>query len=229
MFIWMPPTEAPDNRPAPGMEPRNPPSAPDFSVLPDSAPRRIIRDLAGMPMRWVRLKGGLRKTYELRCGEEILGLVRYESKFWDGPRALARTKRGTWSFRGYGSEVEIETDKGHRTLVSPYDGERPKWRFRAGPALRLPNGHDYFLKSMGFWHLDLMWMAADDTPIVSFRLKHSFTTSSEFEVEVHPPAAALPELDLLITLGLYLTLTPSPSLGGGGGGGGGGGCGGGSC
>jgi hypothetical protein len=77
MFIWMPPTEAPDSRPAPDKVPENSPGVPDFFVLPD-VPLRAIRDFAGMPLSWVQLKTGFsRRTFELRCGEETLGLVRH--------------------------------------------------------------------------------------------------------------------------------------------------------
>jgi hypothetical protein len=72
----MPPTEAHDSRPVSGKEPENPPSAPDSFVLPDSGPLRAIRDFAGMPLRWEPLKVDFRQqTYELHCGEEILGLM----------------------------------------------------------------------------------------------------------------------------------------------------------
>jgi hypothetical protein len=145
MFIWMPPTEAPDSRPAPGKESENPPSAPDFFELPDSGPLRAIRDFAGMPLRWVQTNavGFSRLKFELRCGEEILGLVRYQGVESLRPQALARTKQGTWSFRGRSIEVAIETDKGDRTLVRPYGQRRSFGHLTTpyhNPTLSLPNG-----------------------------------------------------------------------------------------
>ena len=132
------------------LESENPPSAPDFFVLPDSDPLRAIRDFAGVPLRWVQTNvGGLsRLKFELRCGEEILGLVRYRSVLSGRPQALARTKQGTWSFRGRSTEVAIETDKGDLTLVRPY-GQRRFFSHLTpyhDPTLSLPNGHDHFLK-----------------------------------------------------------------------------------
>jgi hypothetical protein len=120
MFIWMPPTEGPDSRPAANEEPEdqpgNQPSASDFFVLPDSVASRAIRDFAGMPLRWVPLKTDFwQQTYELHCGEEILGLMHCNL---ESCRGLARTKEGTWSFRVYRGDrgaVAIETDKGERT------------------------------------------------------------------------------------------------------------------
>src|SRR5262249_8948877 len=156
-FIWMPPMEAPDSRPALDPEPENPPSAPDVFVLPDSVPLRAIRDFAGMPLQ---LKIG-RPTCELRCGDEILGLLRYRHGWW-GPQALGRTKQGTWSFQGYGSEVAIETDKGDRTVVRPYGARRlffgPFTRYH-DPTLSLPNGHDYFLANWGVLRPHYRWLA----------------------------------------------------------------------
>lgn len=75
------------------------------------------------------------------------------------------------------------------------------------------------MKTWGFWRTDYRWLAADDTALVTFRVRHQgfwMWGSIWGEVEVHPPAAALSELDFLITLGLYLALTPP--VGGGGGG-----------
>ena len=137
--------------------------------------------------------------------------MRHEYK-WDGPQGLARTKQGTWSFRGHATQVAIETDKGDRLLVRPYGAQRLFFGFNppyADPTLSLPNGHSYFLKVWGFLFLTVhhMWLAADTTPLVTFS-KHQGLMKIGGEVEVHPPAAALPELDLLITLGLYLALTP---------------------
>src|SRR5262245_55395833 len=125
MFIWMPPTEAPDTRSTPDKEPENRPSIPDFFALPDIVPSRAVRDLAGTPLRWVVQIKGNWNTCEMRCqlrhGEEVLGLLRYETlSRWDPPEGMAWTKEGTWSFRGWGTEVAIETDKGDRTLIRPY-------------------------------------------------------------------------------------------------------------
>jgi hypothetical protein len=212
MFIWLPPTEALDSRPTPDEERENPPSAPDSSVLPDSVPSRAIREFVGMPLCWVQLEISTRPTYELRCAEEILGFMHYEdASYGRVPRGLARTKEGTWSFRGYKREVTIETDKGGCTLVRPYPRRgfgpfRPPFR---GPTLSLPNGHDYFLfLKTWWWFLEdyYRWRAADDTALVTFSVRGFIKRSGE--VGVHSPAAALPELDLLITLGLYLVLTP---------------------
>jgi hypothetical protein len=100
MFIWLPPTEAPDTREPPSKEPEKPQSG--FFALPDSSPLRAIRDCAGMPLRWVKTNsGGLFGVlsglleFELRRGEEVLGLVRYRNVLGGRPEALARTKQGT--------------------------------------------------------------------------------------------------------------------------------------
>src|SRR5262245_61815421 len=215
MYIWMPPTEAPDSRPPPDKEPENPPSAvprraaaPDVIALPDSVPLRDIRDFAGMPLQL--------KMSMLRCGEEILGLWRYRSGgLWgEPPQARGGTTRGTWALRGYGMEVEVETERGERWVVRPYGPPRfsisPYARYH-NPTLSLPNGHDYFLASGGFWTAYYRWFAADDTALVTFSVRpHGFMPIRyEVEMAVHPPAAALPELDLLITLGLYLAFVPA--------------------
>jgi hypothetical protein len=88
MFIWMPPTQAPDTRPARDKAPE------DVLVLPDSVPLGAIRDFAGMPLRWMRPN----PTHELRCGEDVLALLRCERTWWGGYRGRARTREGTWSF-----------------------------------------------------------------------------------------------------------------------------------
>ncbi|MBO0764518.1 MAG: hypothetical protein J2P50_08015 [Hyphomicrobiaceae bacterium] len=234
MFIWLPPTEAPDSRPVPDEEPENPPSAPNSSVLPDSVPSRAIREFVGMPLRWVQPKW-LRRTYELRCGEEILARMPYDDPLWrDEPRGLARTKEGAWSFRGYGTEVTIETDKGDRMLVRGYGGWTGRFTRFHNPTLSLPNGHDYFLKRWGSLHDYFLkrwgwsltayyrWLAADGTALVTFSVRPwpqgymmKIGMKISGQVEVRPPAAALPELDLLITLGLYLARTPAFHMSGG--------------
>ena len=218
MFIWLPPTEAPDSRPALNKESENQPSASDFFALPDSVASRAIRDFAGMPLRWEPLKVDFRQqTYELHCGEEILGLMHCEIN-WRSCRGLARTKEGTWSFRTRGAVAEIETDKGDRLLVRPYGNGpvlMPPFPMLCSATLSLPNGDDYFLKSWGFFTAHFRWLAADNTSLVTASVRHRFMTPPRGgDVEVHAPAAALPELDLLITLGWYFALAP-PVFGGG--------------
>ena len=219
MFIWMPPTDASDSRPALNKEPEKQASASDFFVLPDSVASRAIRDFAGMPLRWVPLKKDFwQQTYELHCGEEILGLMHCEINLGSS-RGLARTKEGTWSFRGYGAEVAIEMDKGERTLVRLYGASptlMPPFRpIPRGATLSLTNGHDYFFKSWGFFTTYCRWLAADNTPLVTASVRERFMTPpTGGDVEVHPPAAVLPELDLLIALGWYFALGPL-SFGGG--------------
>src|SRR5262245_1137373 len=121
MFIWMPPaTEAPDARPAPHREPENPPSAPDFLVLPDSVPLRAIRDFAGQLLQWVQPtlttsneRWAREDTFELRCGEVVLARMRYETTLWGFRRGRAETTEGTWLFRGqYKDELAIEATEG---------------------------------------------------------------------------------------------------------------------
>jgi hypothetical protein len=211
MFVRMPPTEAPNTRPSPknAPEPENQSSASDFFALPDNVASRAIREFAGMPLRWVPLKANFwRQTYELRCGEEVLGLMHWESYFLS-TRGLARTKEGTWSFRGNRYEVAIETDKEVRTLVR-LDGWRPSLMppFRLipwGAMLSLPNGHVYFFKPWGVFTISYRWLGG--APLITASLRQPFMTpSTGGDVEVHPPAAALPELDLLIALGLYFAL-----------------------
>jgi hypothetical protein len=188
MFIWMPPTEAPDTRPAPE----------NLLVLPDRVPLGAIRDFAGMPLRWMRPN----PTHELRCGKEVLGLLRYERTWWGGYRGLARTKEGTWSFW---SKRIIESDKGDRTLARLSHGP---W----GATLSLPNGREYLLRYQEFLPPVHIWVAADNAPLVTFRMRSDFMWRTELEqiwgeVLVHSPATA-PELDLLITLGWYLIVAP---------------------
>ena len=96
-----------------------------------------------------------------------------------------------------------------RTLVPPFGP------LLSGATLSLPNGHDYFFKSWGFFTTHYRWRAADNTPLVTASARQRFMSPpTGSDVEVHPPSAALPELDLLITLGWYLTLAP-PKFGGG--------------
>jgi hypothetical protein len=105
----------------------------------------------------------------------------------------------------------LKLKKGDRTLVGPYGLFTPHYN----PTLCFPNGHNYFLKKWGFWTTDHTWLAADDTALVTFRRAFAIWSRIWGEVEVHPSAAALPELDLLITLALYLAVTPVDSGGGG--------------
>jgi hypothetical protein len=224
MFNWMRPTEAPDSRPVLDNEAKNQRGASDSFVLPDSVAWRAIRDFAGMPpLRWQTLKVNFRQqTYELHSGEEILGLMHCEVNRWSS-RGLARTKEGTWSFRtpgiGSGIAVEVENDEGVRALIEPYGNSPtlvpPFGPLLSGATLSLPNGHDYFFKSWGWFTTYYRWRAADNTPLVTASVRERFMSPpTGSDVEVHPPSAALPELDLLITLGWYLRLAP-PTFGGG--------------
>src|SRR5262245_19427121 len=127
MFVWMPPTRASDTRPPPNNESETQPSPPVVFVRRAIVPLRAIRDSPGIPLRWVvQVKEDLfgltcDLRCELRCGKETVGLLRYQLlNRREPPDAQARTKEGTWLFRGYGSKVEIETDTGDRRLLRPF-------------------------------------------------------------------------------------------------------------
>jgi hypothetical protein len=129
MFIWMP-REAPNKEPA----------------TPDNAPEKAIRDFAGGRLHWVEPKAGLfKRTFELRCGQEILALMRYERTHWLGARrGLAETTERSWSFRGHWGKVEIDSFEGDCRLTTL---ECSFWG--SGRRLSLPNADDYRWEGRG--------------------------------------------------------------------------------
>jgi hypothetical protein len=200
MFIWMPPTKAPVSREGPDKEPEK----------PQSTPTKAIRDFPGLPLYWVPVQ----EAFELRCGEEVLAIMRYEqTSLWGPWWVVAQTTEGSWSFWSNWGQVAIfEGDRKLAALGSAF------WGFGSRPWLSLPSGDNYLWQFRErSWTVEAHWgLTADGSPLVSFKAERRFLKGVQGKVEVQTPAAALPELDLLITLGWYLVVRALQHTGGGG-------------
>jgi hypothetical protein len=158
---------------------------------------KAIREFAGLPLLWVQPKA-MQQQFELRCGDEVLAVMRWESSWRSG--ATAEMAEGSWSFRrqGFRQEVVIEPAWGGAAV--------PTLRRHWGSAtLSFPDGHRYLWKRNGFWGTKRAWTAVDGVPLLGFKARPGFLKTGG-EVEIYPLAAALPELALLVTLGWYLVV-----------------------
>ena len=156
---------------------------------------RSIDDVITQELTWTRA-GALQRTYELRAGAEVVATVRCAQ--WWGAHAVVEAGDSHWTFRrvGFwhprvtvrvvGSETDLATFHARGMGRGMLDLS-PTRRFQWGPTR--------------FWHRTWAWRQIDGTPLVHFKIYGLIKIEGTVEVG---PAAALPELDLLVPLGWYL-------------------------
>jgi hypothetical protein len=159
---------------------------------------KAIRDFAGQPLLWVQPRA-MKQQFELRSGDEVLAVMRWESSWRSG--AAAETAQESWSFKrqGFRQQVVIESSEENSAVPTLKRG----WTSNA--ALLFPDGHSFLWKRQGFWGVKRVWATLDGVPLLSFKVRSGFVKTGG-EVEIHPIAADLPELALLMTLGWYLVV-----------------------
>jgi hypothetical protein len=156
---------------------------------------RPISDVTHQKLTWTR-PSARKRAYELRAGAEVVATLCWEHAW--GSRAVAEAGNSRWTFRRVGFRHPRVTVRavGSETDLATYSGGgmgrgtldlSPTRRFQWGPTR--------------FWHRTWAWRQTDGTPLVHFKIYGLIKIEGTVEVG---PAAALPELDLLVPLGWYL-------------------------
>ena len=160
---------------------------------------RPIDDVITQELTWTRA-GALQRTYELRAGAEVVATVRCAQ--WWGACAVVEAGDSCWTFRrvgfwhprvtvrGVGSETDLATFHARGMGRGMLDLS-PTRRFQRVATIFSPTSP-----------IQWTWQQTDGTPLVLVRPYGLMKIRGK--VEIKPAAAALPELDLLLTLGWYL-------------------------
>jgi hypothetical protein len=160
---------------------------------------RPIDDVITQELTWTRA-GALQRTYELRAGAEVVATVRCAQ--WWGAHAVVEAGDSHWTFRrvgfwhprvtvrGVGSETDLATFHARGMGRGMLDLS-PTRRFQRVATIFSPTSP-----------IQWTWQQTDGTPLVLIRPYGLMKIRGK--VEITPAAAALPELDLLVTLGWYL-------------------------
>ena len=160
---------------------------------------KTIRQAGDQPLRWTR-PSMLARQYELVSGDDIVGLLRWESMF--GSLATAETSDGAWTFKRAGfmsPRVTVRRPGSETDLAVLRVG------LKGDGLLHGPDRQTYQWQRTSFWRPEFAFATETGRHLVGFDpdfslLKHAAT------VKLEPEALGLPDLPLLVTLGWYLML-----------------------
>jgi hypothetical protein len=155
---------------------------------------RHIGEVNGQELAWTQTDY-CHGEYKLRAGDETVATLCWR----EGSLAIAETADGRWSFerpRYRRSRVSVRT-VGSGTEIAVFSSLRT-----GGGTLELAGGRLFHWFATNLWRSRWVWREADGKELVRFRSRQRLRLSGL--VERSQGAAALPELDLLVTLGWYL-------------------------
>lgn len=155
---------------------------------------RHIGEVNGQELAWTQ-RSYCHGEYALRAGDEALATLRWV----EGSLAVAETSGGRWSFErpGYRRSWVSVRMAGTGTEIAVFSS-----RWTGGGSLELAKGRRFHWSATNLWRSRWVWREADGKELVSLRSRQKLRLSGL--VERSQAAAALPELDLLVTLGWYL-------------------------
>jgi hypothetical protein len=174
-------------------------NAKEFSMKP-------LRAVADQPLEWTK-GSGQKREYELRAGQEVVALLRWDKAF--GSLAAATASEGEWTFKRSGFFSPRVTTRllGSETEVLVF---KPTWRCEG--TVECSSGARFRWLNTGFWRSEWTFASENGDPLVHFKL-HSALLKQSAEVRVEPGAASLPELSLLALLGWYVLVLMSQDAG----------------
>lgn len=166
-----------------------------------------MSDLATHPSEWTG-HGLLKRSYELRAGDDVFATLRWDSAI--GTRASAEAAGAAWTFKRVGF---IRT---HVTVRAPgSDADlavfHPDWLGNGTVELAL--GARWKWKCSGFWRHHFGFVTVGGEPLIEYQA-NSFKLPPGAKLVVSPQALALVELPLLVTLGWYVTVLTLDDAGG---------------
>jgi hypothetical protein len=160
---------------------------------------RPIDDVITQELTWTQA-GALRRTYELRAGAEVVATVGCAQRW--GARAVVEAGDSRWAFRRVGfwhPHVTVRVVGSETDLATFHARGMGRGMLDLSPTRRFQRVATIFSPSSP---IQWMWQQTDGTPLVLIRPYGLMKIRGM--VEITPAAAALPELDLLMTLGWYL-------------------------
>ena len=165
-----------------------------------------LSDHLASELFWVQPKT-MRRGYELRDGEELVGSLRFETAF--GSLATARANQKAWSLKRMGffrPHVTVRT-AGGTSDIAVY---RPRWTGTEGD-ISFSDGRVYHWNVANFWATHYQVTDRQGMTVVTYRsggldsgLKGLLKTQAR--VQVPGTARTLPDIDLLVIVGWYLII-----------------------
>jgi len=160
---------------------------------------RPIGNVITQELTWTRA-GTSRRTYELRAGAEVVATLRY-ARGW-GADAVVEAGDSSWTFRRVGfwhPRVTVRVVGSETDLATFHARGMGRGMLDLSPTRRFQRVATIFAPSSP---IQWMWQQTDATSLVLIRPYGLMKIRGKVEIE--PAAAALPELDLLVTFGWYL-------------------------
>lgn len=155
---------------------------------------RHISEVNGQELAWTQ-RSYCHGEYELRAGDDAVATLRWRG----GSLAVGETSDGRWSFERPGyrrSWVSVRT-AGTGTEIAVFSSH-----WTGVGTLEMAGGRHFHWSATNLWRSRWVWREVDGTELVSLRSRQRLRLSGL--VERSQAATALPELDLLVTLGWYL-------------------------
>jgi hypothetical protein len=167
---------------------------------------KAIREVAEGVLRWTQ-PTALKREFELRAGDEVVGTLRWQKAF--GSLALAEAAGGVWTFKRCGflrPNVTVRLP-GSETEAAVF---KPGWGGEG--TLRLADGRCYQWQHTSFWRFEWAFANEAGEPLVHFKPEYAFLKHAA-GVKLEPGAASIPDLPLLTLLGWYLMVLMSEDAG----------------
>jgi hypothetical protein len=153
---------------------------------------------------WVQPKA-MRRSYELRTSDALLGSLVFETPF--GSRATAQANGKVWSFKRMGffkPRVTVRAADGSDDIAVYH----PKWSGSEGE-LTLSHGRSYTWTIANFWATRYDIRDAQGEALISFSsgtMETAITDvlKNQSEVTITDAGQGVAEIDLLVLIGWYL-------------------------
>jgi hypothetical protein len=163
------------------------------------SPVKSMREFPDRELKWTQPEL-LKKYFELLCGDDRIGTLRWEKSF--GSLATAEASEGQWTFKrgGFLRPHVTVRESGSAETIAMFEaswGGTGSLQYRGGQRIRWAPS--------GFWHSRWMWVSENGPEIAGFSSDHRFM-KTEGRLEVSTDGAGLPELPLLALLGWYLLI-----------------------
>jgi hypothetical protein len=154
---------------------------------------------AGGGLVWTQPKV-MRRAYELKKGEELVGEMRFEKSC--GSLASAQIGEERWTFKREGFLHPRVTVRGAKSgaNVAVF---HPSWSGTG--VLEYVDGRRVRWRNTNFWRSDWSFLGEDEKAMVHFRNHGGFMKISA-NVEIEPENTGMVDLPMLAALGWYLML-----------------------
>jgi hypothetical protein len=153
---------------------------------------------ANAPLAWTQPKA-LRREYQLKNGDELVGRLRFEKSY--GSLALAEVASQNWTFKRQGflhPRVTVRTPNSEIDFAV----FRPNWS--GSGVVEFSDGRQIHWRCNSFWRSEWAFVQGEDRQLLRFKQHEGFLKiSARLEFD---SAGAAPDLPMLAALGWYLML-----------------------